>query len=191
LALPATTTTSFKIFLGLLEPYPTCWKKKWLSLEWDALCHQAVGELKSKVSSPPVLKFAEFDKPFEVYTGASILHWRSVDASWMVISYKSMKLNGCQRRRPSHRHSTSLGDVATLVGVAQEQSVHEQCVLKVLWDTCAKERQAIAVAQYIGAYEGGFDPQSGHNNMVRNTLSEREEFQAMNTIQFLVANVCR
>jgi hypothetical protein len=42
-----------------------------LSLEWDELCHQAVGELKSKVSSPPVLKFAEFDKPFEVYMGAS------------------------------------------------------------------------------------------------------------------------
>jgi hypothetical protein len=106
------------------------------------------------VSLQPVFKFAKFDKHFKVYTGASILHWQSVDASWMAISYESMKLNGCQRRRPTHRHSTSLGDVATLVGVAQ-------CVLKVLWDTCARERQAIAVAQYIGAYEGGFDPQSG------------------------------
>jgi hypothetical protein len=47
------------------------------------------------------------------------------------------------------------------------------------------------VAQYIGANEGGFDPQSGHDNMVWNKLSEREEFQAMNTIQILVANVCR
>jgi hypothetical protein len=108
-----------------------------------------------------VLKFAEFDIPFEVYTGASILHWRSVDASWMAISYESIKLNDCQRRRPTHRHSTSLGDVATLVGVAQDQGVHKQCVLKVLWDTCASERQAIAVAQYIGAYESGFDPESG------------------------------
>jgi hypothetical protein len=57
-------------FLRLLEPYPICWKK-WLSLEWDELCHQAVGKLKSKMFSPPVLKFAEFGKPFAVYTGAS------------------------------------------------------------------------------------------------------------------------
>jgi hypothetical protein len=51
--------------------------------------------------------------------------------------------------------------VATLVGVTQDQGEHRQCVLKVFWDTCASKRQAIAVAQYIGAYEGGFDPQCG------------------------------
>jgi hypothetical protein len=39
--------------------------------EWDELCHQAFGELKNKLSSPPVLKFAKFDKPFEVHTGVS------------------------------------------------------------------------------------------------------------------------
>ena len=37
----------------------------------DEPCHQAFGELKTKFSSPPVLKFAEFDKPFEVHTGVS------------------------------------------------------------------------------------------------------------------------
>jgi hypothetical protein len=31
----------------------------------------------------------------------------------------------------------------------------------------------------------------GYNNMVRDVLSERKEFQAMSTIQILVANVCR
>ena len=45
--------------------------KKWLSQEWDEPCHQVLEELKSKFSSPPVLKFAEFDKPFEVRMGAS------------------------------------------------------------------------------------------------------------------------
>jgi hypothetical protein len=54
-----------------------------------------------------------------------------------------------------------LGDVATLVGVAQYQGVYGQCVLEVFWDTCASERQAIAVTQYIGAFEDGFDPQFG------------------------------
>ena len=43
--------------------------KKWLSQEWDEPCHQAFGELKSKLSSPPVLKFVDFDKHFEVHTG--------------------------------------------------------------------------------------------------------------------------
>jgi hypothetical protein len=58
-------------------------------------------------------------------------------------------------------HNTLLEDVATLVGVAQDQGVHGQCVFEVFWDTCASKRQAIAVAQYIGAYEGGFYPQWG------------------------------
>jgi hypothetical protein len=31
----------------------------------------------------------------------------------------------------------------------------------------------------------------GHDNMVWNKLSEREDFQAMNTIQILVANFCQ
>jgi hypothetical protein len=51
--------------------------------------------------------------------------------------------------------------VATLVGIVQDQCIHEQCVLEVFWETFTSERQAIAVAKYIGAYEGGFGPQSG------------------------------
>jgi hypothetical protein len=61
----------------------------------------------------------------------------------------------------SLRHNTLLGDVATLVGVAQDRGVHGQCVLEVFWDTCASKRQTMAMAQYIGAYEGGCDPQCG------------------------------
>jgi hypothetical protein len=59
------------------------------------------------------------------------------------------------------RHSTKVGDVATLVELAQDQGVHGQCVFEVFWDTCASERQAMAVTQYIGAYEGVFDPHCG------------------------------
>jgi hypothetical protein len=54
-----------------------------------------------------------------------------------------------------------LGDVTTLVGVGQDQGVNIQYVLEIFWDICASKRQAIAVAQYIGANEGEFDPQSG------------------------------
>ena len=62
------------------------------------------------------------------------MHWRSVDASWMAISYESMKLNGCQQKRPTHSHSTLLGDVATLVGVAQDQGVSGQWVIEIFWE---------------------------------------------------------
>ena len=69
--------------------------KKRLSQEWDEPCHQVFEELKSKFSSPPVLKFAEFDKPFEVHTGASNFTIGDVEARWMAIAYESMKLDGC------------------------------------------------------------------------------------------------
>ena len=44
---------------------------KWLSQEWDELCHQVFGKLKTKFTSPLVLNFVEFDKPFEVHMGTS------------------------------------------------------------------------------------------------------------------------
>ena len=53
------------------------------------------------------------------------------------------------------------------------------------------ERQAIVVALYIGAYKVDLIHEVGHNNMVEDVLSEREEFQAVSTIHILVANVCR
>ena len=72
--------------------------------------------------------------------------------------------------------------MATLVGVAQDQGVHGQCVLEVFWDTWASKRQAIAVAQYIGAYEVDLIHKVSNDNMVCDALSERGEFQAINTI---------
>ena len=52
-------------------------------------------ELKNKLSSPPVIKFVEFNKPFEVHTGASHLPLADVDTRWMAIAYKSIKLDDC------------------------------------------------------------------------------------------------
>jgi hypothetical protein len=50
--------------------------------------------------------------------------------------------------------------VASLVGVAQNQSVRIKCGLEVFWDTNASEHQAIVLVRYIDAYEGRFDPQT-------------------------------
>ena len=45
--------------------------KKSVSKIWDEHCYRAFGELKRRLTSAPVLKFSEFNKPFEVYTDAS------------------------------------------------------------------------------------------------------------------------
>ena len=77
--------------------------KKGASQEWDKPCHQAFEELKSKLSSPRVLKFPEFDKPFEVHTNASDFAIGGVlMQDGRPIAYESKKLDGCQRRWPTH-----------------------------------------------------------------------------------------
>jgi hypothetical protein len=83
-----------------------------------------------------VLKFAELDKPFEVHTGVSDFANGGLCVRWMAIAYETMRLDGCQRRQPTHDKellcgSALLEDVATLVGVAQSKGLQGQCVLKV------------------------------------------------------------
>ena len=70
--------------------------KKGASQEWNEPCHQAFEDLKSKLSSLPVLKFLEFDKPFEVHTDASDFAIREVlIQDGRPIAYESKKLDGC------------------------------------------------------------------------------------------------
>ena len=77
--------------------------KKGASQEWDEPCHQAFEELKSKLSLLPNLKFQEFDKPFEVHTDASDFAIGGVlMQDGRSIVYESKKLDGYQRRWPTH-----------------------------------------------------------------------------------------
>src|ERR1700738_63504 len=62
----------------------------------------------------------------------------------MAIAYGNMKIDGCQRRQPTHDkeflcRSALLGDVATLVVVAQSKGLHGQYVLRVLSRTLYEE----------------------------------------------------
>ena len=79
-----TSLREVRIFLGLAYYYRRFIKnfskiakpmsdllKKNLTLEWTKSCEQAFQELKEKLNSPLVLKFPEFEKPFEVHTDAS------------------------------------------------------------------------------------------------------------------------
>jgi hypothetical protein len=93
-----------RIFSKIARPLSDLLKKK-VSQEWDEHCHQAFRELKSKLSSPPVLKFPEFDKLFEVHTDVSNFAIGGVlMKDGRPIAYESKKLDGCQRRWPTHEN---------------------------------------------------------------------------------------
>ena len=90
-------------------------------------------ELKSKWSSPPVVKFTEFDKSFEVYTRASDFAlaecWCKVDGHCIWEHEAQWLSKGTANSwEIILRRSTLLGDVATLVGVAQDQDVYKENV---------------------------------------------------------------
>jgi hypothetical protein len=77
--------------------------KKGVSQEWDEPCHQVFRDLKSKLSSPLVLKFPEFDKSFEVHTeGSDFAIGGVLMLDGRPIAYESKKLDGCQRRWRTH-----------------------------------------------------------------------------------------
>jgi hypothetical protein len=84
----------FIFFPKVATTLPDFLGKNWLSQEWDEFCHQAFGELKSKLFSPPVFKFAELDKSFEMYTGVSDF---AIDALLMHIEWP-LFMRACSSR---------------------------------------------------------------------------------------------
>ena len=77
--------------------------KKSVSQVWDEYCISAFAELKEKLSSPPVLKFPEFDKPFEVHTDASDFAIGGVlMQDGQPVAFESKKLSEVEQRWPTH-----------------------------------------------------------------------------------------
>jgi hypothetical protein len=105
----------------------------------------------------------------------------------MAIVYESMKLKGCQRRQPSHDKislglNILLGDVATLVGVAQDQGVNYNVSLKYFGTYAQVSAEPLRWHNKLALMNVDLIHKVDHDNMVWNMLSEREEFQAMYTI---------
>ena len=91
-----------KNFSKIAKPKSDLLKKN-LTLEWTESCEQAFQELKEKLSSPPALKFPEFEKPFEVHTDASDFAIGGVIMQEeRPIAFESMKLDGTQINWPTH-----------------------------------------------------------------------------------------
>ena len=79
-----TTVKAIKAFLGLSGYYRRFIRdyagiaaplysltKKGASFNWSVDCQQAFDSLKSALTSPPVLAYPDYDRPFKVYTDAS------------------------------------------------------------------------------------------------------------------------
>ena len=74
-----------------------------VSQEWDEPCHHAFGELKRKLSLPPVLKIPNFNDFFEVHTDDNdFVVSEMLMQDGRFIAYKDNNLNGYQRRWPTH-----------------------------------------------------------------------------------------
>ena len=82
----------------------------------------------------------------------------------------------------SLRHSTSFGDVATLVGVAQDQDVYNENVSLYFGTQVQVSAKPLRWPNTLAHMKVDLIHKVAHDNMVCDVLSERGEFQAINTI---------
>lgn len=103
-----------KIAKPLTDLHPnTCYKngKKVQShkpFEWGMLQQKAFDNLKQALSSPPVLAYANYDKPFEVHTDASqkglgAILYQKQDGKLRVISFASRGLKRSEKNYPASK----------------------------------------------------------------------------------------
>ena len=89
---------------------PVSKKKKKLSApwEWGVAQQSAFDTLKEKLSSPPILAYADFSKPFLLNTDASsdglgAVLYQVQDGQEKVIAYASRGLRNSERHYPAHK----------------------------------------------------------------------------------------
>ena len=82
--------------------------KKWNSIKWDPECQEAFDRLKELCTTTPILAYADFKKPFILYTDASVLGlgavlYQAQDGIEKVISYASRSLMKSEMKNPVHK----------------------------------------------------------------------------------------
>ena len=90
-------------FANIASPLNRLLRKE-VSFEWDDACQEAFKQLKSKLTSAPVLGYPDYDKPFKIYSDASRTSLGAVMAQIdkngkeRVISYAGRTLLPAERR---------------------------------------------------------------------------------------------
>ena len=165
--------------------------KKGASQEWDEPCHQAFEELKSKLSSPPMLKFPEFDKPFEVHMDASDFAIGGVlMQDRRPIAYESKKLDGCQRRWPTHEKELfvvvhCLKMWQHYLGLHKTKVYTDNVSLKYFETQAQVNAKQLRWHDTLALMNVDLIHKPGRDNVVPDALSRQEEFHAMSTTQAL------
>ena len=83
--------------------------KKKAAIKWDSRCQQDFDDLKTMCTTPPILAYANFTKPFKLHTDAcstglgAVLYQTREDGTKAVIAYASRSLNKAE----SHTQLTS------------------------------------------------------------------------------------
>ena len=114
----------------------------------------------------------------------------------MAIAYESRKLNGCQKKQPTHeKYFFAIVHCLEMwqhwLGLHKTKVYRDKVTLKYFEKHLLMNAKPLRWHNTLVLMKVDLIHKVGHNNMVRDMLSEREEFQAMTTIQILVANVCR
>ena len=98
------------LLVGHPTQKPVSKKKKKLSVpwEWGVAQQSAFNTLKEKLSSPPILAYADFSKPFLLNTDASsdglgAVLYQVQDGQEKVIAYASRGLRNSERHYPAHK----------------------------------------------------------------------------------------
>ena len=165
--------------------------KKGASQEWDEPCHHAFEELKSKLSSPPVLKFPKFDKPFEVHTDASDFAIGGVlMQDGRPIAYESKKLDGCQRRWPTHEKELfavvhCLKTWQHYLGLHKTKVYTDNVSLKYFETQAQVSAKQLRWHDTLALMNVDLIHKPGRDNVVPDALSRQEEFHTMSTTQAL------
>jgi hypothetical protein len=165
--------------------------KKGLKQEWDESCYRAFEELKKKLSSPPVLKFSEFDKPFEVHTDASDFAIGGVlMQDGRPITYESKKLDGCQRRWPTHEKELfvvvhCLKTWQHYLGLFKTKVYTDNVSLKYFGTQVHMNAKQLRWHDTLVLMNVDLIHKPGRDNVVPDVLSRKEEFHTMSTTQVL------
>jgi hypothetical protein len=165
--------------------------KKGVNQVWDECCYRAFEELKNKLSSPPVLKFPEFDKPFEVHTDASDFAIGGVlMQDGRPIAYESKKLDGCQRRWPTHEKELfavvhCLKTWQHYLGLHKTKVYTDNVSLKYFETQAQMSAKQLRWHDTLALMNVDLIHKPGRDNVVPDALSRKEELHAMSTTQVL------
>ena len=83
-------------------------KKKSVPWQWGEAQQLAFNTLKEKLSSPPILAYADFSKPFILHTDAStdglgVVLYQEQDGHERIIAYASRGLRNSEKHYPAHK----------------------------------------------------------------------------------------